>query len=464
MKQDMNVKGGEIESMGYPKTIARKLAMMAFYRLDGEKSVRIDLLKKVLESPDKFIEDPILSELAKELLPKPVDTNVKNLMDKPAPFTICGRELIEDEAVKQMSNAALLPVSAKGFLAPDAHGGYGLPIGGVLATRNAVIPYGVGVDIGCRMALSILDGSEKHLSRYRDPIKRDLILNTKFGMKDVHDDPIEHEILDRINESNIKMVNNLSKKASIQIGSSGGGNHFVDVGVVELFENNPFGASPGKYIGVLSHSGSRGFGAALANHYTKIAMEKCVLPQQAKHLAWLDMDSEEGIEYWEAMTLAGDYASACHYDIHRRMVKSMGMNVIGKVENHHNYAWKEIHDGEELIVHRKGATPAGKGVMGIIPGSMVSPAYIVMGKGNSDSIHSASHGAGRLMSRTQAKNSFTRKDVKEVLLSNDVSLTGGDVDEAPMAYKDIREVMKLQTDLVDVVGEFIPKIVRMAND
>jgi tRNA-splicing ligase RtcB len=260
------------------------------------------------------------------------------------------------------------------------------------------------------------------------------------------------------------MIRSLSTKASAQIGTSGGGNHFVDIGLIELYESNPFGVLPGKYVGILSHSGSRGFGAALANHYTKVAMEKCVLPSQAKHLAWLDFDSQEGQEYWQAMTLAGDYASACHYDIHRRLVKTIGFDVLGKVENHHNYAWKETHGGEELIVHRKGATPAGKGVLGIIPGSMVSPAYIVMGKGNEESIHSASHGAGRLMSRTQAKNSFTRKMVKDILLQNDVILTGGDVDEAPMAYKNIKDVMRLQTDLVDVVGEFIPKLVRMAND
>ena len=213
---------------------------------------------------------------------------------------------------------------------------------------------------------------------------------------------------------------------------------------------------------MLSHSGSRGLGANIARHYTKLAMEQCLLPKVAKHLAWLSLDSEEGMEYWLAMNLAGDYASACHHHIHRRMSRSLGLQPLAMVENHHNFAWKERQaDGRELIVHRKGATPAQKGVLGIIPGSMTAPGYIVRGKGHPESLRSASHGAGRKMSRTKARQTIQAKELKRYLKDQGVTLIGGGLDEAPMAYKDIREVMAAQAALVDVVGTFLPRIVRM---
>src|SRR4030095_10161315 len=132
----------------------------------------------------------------------------------------------------------------------------------------------------------------------------------------------------------------------------------------------------------------------IANHYTKIAISKRRLPAEAKNLAWLNLDEEEGIEYWNAMNLAGDYASACHHVIHEKIAKQIGQP-LKIVENHHNFAWKEIVNVKEVIVHRKGATPAGKNVLGIIPGSMTATGFIVKGKGEIASLNSASHGAGR---------------------------------------------------------------------
>ena len=178
----------------------------------------------------------------------------------------------------------------------------------------------------------------------------------------------------------------------------------------------------------------------------------------------MDLDSAEGQEYWIAMNLAGEYASACHEIIHQKIAKSIGAEVIAKVENHHNFAWKEIYNGEEVIVHRKGATPASKDVMGIIPGSMTAPGFLVRGKGEENSIHSASHGAGRKMSRTQAIKSLSQNKINDYLNDFGITLIGGGKDEAPMAYKDIHEVMAAQQDLVDVVATFTPKMVRMADD
>ncbi|MES2486876.1 MAG: RtcB family protein, partial [Bacteroidota bacterium] len=260
----------------------------------------------------------------------------------------------------------------------------------------------------------------------------------------------------------IPLLKSLKDKAFKQMGSSGGGNHFVEFGIVDVSVNDPvFSLPAGKYVGVLSHSGSRGLGANIARHYTNLAMKQTPLPKEARHLAWLDLDTHDGQEYWIAMNLAGDYASACHHDIHRRIAKALGARPLKMVENHHNFAWKELVNGQELIVHRKGATPAGKDVLGIIPGSMTAPGYIVKGLGNTASINSASHGAGRQMSRSQAKQHITMSEVKKVLKDNGVTLLGAGLDEAPMAYKDINKVMAQQTELVDVVGMFIPKIVRM---
>jgi tRNA-splicing ligase RtcB len=237
----------------------------------------------------------------------------------------------------------------------------------------------------------------------------------------------------------------------------------VEFGLVDITDaSNEMGLAVGQYLGVLSHSGSRGLGAAIAQHYTKIAMDKCQLPPQARHLAWLSLDSQEGQEYWAAMNLAGDYASACHRDIHRRLSKALGEKPLAKVENHHNFAWKEtLSGGQEAIVHRKGATPAGKGVLGVIPGSMTAPGFIVRGRGERDSLQSASHGAGRRLSRTQAKLQVTEGELRRLLRDKGVELIGGGLDEAPMAYKDIHQVMAHQRDLVDVLGSFMPRIVRM---
>jgi tRNA-splicing ligase RtcB len=183
-----------------------------------------------------------------------------------------------------------------------------------------------------------------------------------------------------------------------------------------------------------------------------------------RHLAWLDMDHTSGQEYWLSMNLAGDYARACHDQIHKNVAKSMGLKSIGKIENHHNFAWKEIVDGQEMIVHRKGATPAGKDVLGIIPGSMTDPGFIVKGKGNIDSINSASHGAGRRHSRKETKSRNTKSAMRKQLLQNDVALIGGALDESPYAYKNLEQVMSYQTDLVDTIGKFTPRIVRMDRD
>jgi tRNA-splicing ligase RtcB len=424
---------------------------------------KLDLLKQILNNPSSFINDAALAPIAAELL-KPAEETIALKVDGKS-YQIYGAEAIEQGALQQMETAMKLPVTVAGALMPDAHQGYGLPIGGVLATNNAVIPYGVGVDIGCRMCMTIYDIPTENLQEKKEDFKKLLMNNTKFGQA-TFKKPKDHEIFGRKEFSELQIVREMKDRAWQQIGSSGGGNHFVEFGIVEISnEINEYNLSPGKYLALLSHSGSRGLGANIARHYTQIAMNKCKLPQEAKHLAWLDLDTEEGQEYWLAMNLAGDYASACHHQIHERMAIGLRETPLAMIENHHNFAWKEKDiNGNELIVHRKGATPAGKGVLGIIPGSMATPGFIVRGKGLAESINSASHGAGRTMSRTKAKESILPGHVNKFLKDAGVELIGSGLDEAPMAYKDIHQVMNSQKDLVEVLGSFMPKIVRMCGD
>ena len=226
------------------------------------------------------------------------------------------------------------------------------------------------------------------------------------------------------------------------------------------------GIEPGEYVALLSHSGSRGTGAQVCDVYSKRAMARHEnLPKELKHLAWLSLDDADGQEYWAAMNLMGNYAAANHALIHRHIARKLGADVILDIENHHNFAWKERHvvqgEARDVIVHRKGATPAGAGVLGIIPGSMASPGYVVRGKGSPESLESASHGAGRVMSRTKALQSFTWSATKKLLAERGVELLSAGLDEVPGVYKDIHAVMAAQTDLVDVLGRFDPKLVKM---
>jgi tRNA-splicing ligase RtcB len=373
-------------------------------------------------------------------------------------------EGLEAEAVKQMANACALPVAVAGALMPDAHLGYGLPIGGVLATDSAVIPYAVGVDIACHMKLTVYDRKANTLAGQRDRLANLIESETRFGMGCSFQQRREHDVMDE-DWSVSPVTNRLRDKAWSQLGTSGSGNHFVEFGAFTV-EQNDLGLEPGEYLALLTHSGSRGTGAQVCDFYSKRAMARHEhLPKELKHLAWLSLDDADGQEYWAAMNLMGRYAAANHALIHKHIAKKLGAHVILDIENHHNFAWKETHvvNGEEreVIVHRKGATPAGAGVLGIIPGSMASPGYVVRGKGSPESLNSASHGAGRVMSRTKAMQSFTWSATKKLLAERGVELLSAGLDEVPGVYKDIHAVMAAQTDLVEVLGQFDPKLVKM---
>jgi tRNA-splicing ligase RtcB len=384
---------------------------------------------------------------------------------RPAPYQVWGDDF-DASALDQMNNACRLPVAVAGALMPDAHVGYGLPIGGVLAVTDAVIPYAVGVDIACRMKLTVLDLPLGALEKERTRFTRALEGETRFGVGAEFRARRQHEVMDadwRVTPVTAR----LKDKAWGQLGTSGSGNHFVEFGQLSVLDES-VGLARGDYLALLSHSGSRGTGAQIAQHYSRVARNlHPELPRELAHLAWLDLASEAGQEYWAAMELMGRYAAANHALIHKHVARALGLDVLLDIENHHNFAWRERHrlpDGAEadVIVHRKGATPAGAGVLGVIPGSMGTPGYVVRGKGVAASLHSASHGAGRRMSRTQAKAKFKWDDVQRFLRERRVTLLSAGLDEVPMAYKDIDRVMAAQQDLVEPLARFEPRLVKMA--
>jgi tRNA-splicing ligase RtcB len=468
----IKLRSREVEKLGFQDEEIISLIIHLVNRnfKKGEKENVIQLLKDIYEKPSEFshhdVFKPLIEKLAgpRQNSKTTVPIEMKSGSEK-TDYIIYGSNEIEKEAIAQMDTAMQLPITVAGALMADAHSGYGLPIGGVVATRNAVIPFGVGMDIGCRMCLSIYELPPAFIDNNRKSLSNILHENTRFGHAEFSGRK-EHPVLDRKEFSEISLLREMKDKAYSQLGTSGHGNHFVDIGLVSIREETPdLNLQPGEYVGILSHSGSRNLGATIAQFYTNIAKHKRKLPKGAINLAWLDLNEEEGMEYWQAMNLAGDYSAANHQIIHEKLSLALKEKPILQIENHHNFAWKEkLEDGTDVIIHRKGATPAREGLFGIIPGSMTSPGFIVKGKGNPLSLWSASHGAGRRMSRAEAKNRFTRKGVKEVLKRAGVVLFGGGLDEAPGAYKDIHKIMHYQKDLVEIAGIFFPKIVRMSED
>ena len=471
----MGVISGKILKLnGWPEGPLIRLAKEAadaLWRAGLDREQILARLEAVRASPSAFLADGEVGELAAALARASAapQERPEDLRAAPLAYRVWGREYIDAGALAQMDNALRLPVSAAGALMPDAHVGYGLPIGGVLAVEDAVIPYAVGVDIACRMRLSIYPQSPILLGQKPAIFERALLAQTRFGMgaKWEKAQRPEHPVLDDVFFYAIGVLRYLHAIAYEQLGTSGTGNHFVEWGEFELTEpDDRLGVRPGKYLALLSHSGSRGVGFKAAEYYSKLAMDLHPrLDRAVRHLAWLDMDSEAGQEYWIAMQLCGRFASANHHVIHHRVAAAAGLEEIASVENHHNFSWVEkLPDGRRVYVHRKGATPAGPGVLGVIPGSMGDPGYVVRGRGVAEALHSAAHGAGRQMSRKQALNTIPKKERDRYLHERGVTLLGGGMDESPQAYKRIEQIIAAQADLVEVIGRFTPRIVRMADE
>ncbi|MFL5805398.1 MAG: RtcB family protein [Roseiflexaceae bacterium] len=399
---------------------------------------------------------------------------LERMRDAPQPFRIYGEvgADIEASAVAQLELALRLPIAVRGALMPDAHPGYALPIGGVFAARRAVAPAMVGVDIGCRMHLSIFAMPPEELLRHRAGLFADLQAVTAFGTGVSRPRPADHEVLDDERWGLTSQTRGLRAKAGAQLGTSGSGNHFAELVVGERIETgdrrhevdaeSPLSGLPSQFCGLLTHSGSRGVGYAIANNYIRVAAQETAKRANApKMYEWLDLDGEAGQEYWAAMELAGAFAQACHDVIHESFARRAGLEPLAVVQNHHNFAWRH----GDLVIHRKGATPAEIGVLGVIPGSMGSASYVVEGLGAEEALWSASHGAGRRGSRTAARNSISLREVRAWLAQQDVLVEGLSADESPQAYKDIEQVMRIQVaaGLIRPLARMRPVAVIMAG-
>ncbi|NTW03218.1 MAG: RtcB family protein [Oscillochloris sp.] len=393
------------------------------------------------------------------------------MRDQPAPATIFGtvgdhvgegESDIEPGALAQLQLALRLPIADRGALMPDAHVGYALPIGGVFRAHRSVAPAMVGVDIACRMMLTVFATPPDEVVRRRDELFRVLKSVTTFGAGATRSYTVDHEVLDDPRWATTNQLRGLRQKATQQLGTSGSGNHFAELVVGERLQELLPGA-PKHFAGLLTHSGSRGVGYAVANYYMRVAAQETErIAKVPRYYEWLDLDSEAGQEYWTAMELCGAFASANHHVIHDLFARKSRLAVAAQVENHHNFAWRE----GDMVVHRKGATPAEAGVLGLIPGSMGTNSYVVVGKGHPDALMSTSHGAGRRGSRTWAKNTIALGDVRHYLKAQDILVEGLSTDESPLAYKDIERVIALQEEagLLERVARMRPIAVLMAGE
>jgi len=379
-------------------------------------------------------------------------------MKQAAPLAVFGADLIDPGAFAQMYSVLRLPVAVRGALMPDGHQGYAMPIGGVAILRDAVSPSFVGYDIGCMMMVSTFEITPQDFAGSRPALAAALRNVTSFGlgaMTPAAQGRFDHPVMDDPRWSETAILRSLKPLAREQLGSSGGGNHFADLCEVT------WATGRDAQIALMTHSGSRAAGHKLATHYVSVARRETAAIARGIEpgYEWLPDSSEAGQEYLAAMQLMGDYARANHECIHAAYAEAIGVRPDWTVWNRHNFAWVE----EEGIVHRKGATPARAGDIGIIPGSSGTPSYIVRGKGNVASINSSSHGAGRPFSRSEAKRRHNAGQVDGWMTEHDVLSFGLAPDETYAAYKDIAAVMAAQTDLVDIVATLIPRVVVMGG-
>ena len=368
---------------------------------------------------------------------------------------------IEASARKQLENVAQLPI-VHGHIAamPDVHAGIGATVGSVIPTKGAIIPAAVSVDIGCGMNAVQLSLTAKDLPESLGRIRSAIESAVPVGF-DMHGD-VEGERedaarklkkgLDRIvarTPAIATMQKNFNATWMKQLGTLGGGNHFIELCLDES-----------QNVWVMLHSGSRGIGNVIGRHFIGEArreMERSDAHLPDRDLAWLSEGTGSFDRYVEAVHWAQDYALENRRAMMHAIIAAMAphlppFRIIGEaISCHHNYVARERHFGEDLLVTRKGAIRAGEGEMGIIPGSMGARSFIVRGKGNPESLCSCAHGAGRLMSRTEAKRRFNANDVARQTEGVECRKDAGVVDEIPQAYKPIDEVMANQSDLVEVV-------------
>ncbi|MCX6639158.1 MAG: RtcB family protein [bacterium] len=359
---------------------------------------------------------------------------------------------IDGEALKQAINLTKLPFAYKQVaLMPDVHTGYGMPIGGVLAAEETIIPYAVGMDIGCGMhaALTSYTADQFPQERVRSvlhKIKAAIPLGFQW-----HQQVQKGEVLDRM-PLHLPLFQEEEKRVRKQLGTLGGGNHFIELQ-----------KDPQNRIWVMIHSGSRNIGKQTAEFFHKRAKEvthKLRTELPTSELSFLPLETQAGQDYLDAMNWCLDFARENRQCMMDSVMEILESTPLQELDIHHNYAAREKHFGRQVWIHRKGATLAADGELGIIPGSMGSSSYIVRGKGNPESFLSCSHGAGRRMGRREASRKFGIDQVLAGLKQHGIEIAAASLkdlpEEATDAYKDINTVMKQQADLVEIEIKLTP--------
>lgn len=367
-----------------------------------------------------------------------------------SPLKIFGQH--DEATIAQMKNCMGVGNAVAGVICADGHLGYAQPVGGVIAYEKQISISGVGFDIGCGNMAARLDVPFSAIQDNVGSIIRDVTKFISFGVGRTNEERVEHELLDDAEAWRMSDREDYRQKAAAQLGTVGSGNHYVDL----MRDEDGF-----VWIGV--HFGSRGLGHSSATKYLKAAGGKDGMNVPP---AVIDEDSEIGRRYIAAMELAGRYAYAGREWVVERVRKLIGGNITDSVHNHHNYAWRESHNGKDLWVVRKGATPAFPGQRGFVGGSMGDDAVIIEGvdsQKSKDSLYSTIHGAGRLFGRKEAKRRFAREEMDRWLTERGVTLIGADLDESPMAYRRLPDVLREHDETIKVLHTLRPFAVAMAG-
>ncbi|WP_316214682.1 MULTISPECIES: RtcB family protein [unclassified Bradyrhizobium] len=385
-------------------------------------------------------------ELADSIANQPQAAKYQN-----SPLKVFGQH--DEATIAQMRNCMAVGNAVAGVICADGHLGYAQPVGGVIAYEKQISISGVGFDIGCGNMAVRLDTQFSAIEDEVGTIIKDVAKVISFGVGRKNAERVEHELFDDADAWRCSDMDAYRQKAAGQLGTVGSGNHYVDL----MRDEAGF-----VWIGV--HFGSRGLGHTSATRYLKAAGGKDGMNVPP---AVVDEDSEIGQRYIAAMQLAGRYAYAGREWVVERVRQIIGGAVTDSVHNHHNYAWRETHDGRDLWVVRKGATPAFPGQRGFVGGSMGDDAVIIEGVESEEakaSLYSTVHGAGRLFGRREAKRRFTRAEMDEWLQGRGVTLVGADLDESPMAYRRLPEVLAEHAGSVKVVHTLRPFAVAMAGE
>jgi tRNA-splicing ligase RtcB len=367
-----------------------------------------------------------------------------------SPLQVFGQH--DEGTLAQMRNCMAVGNVVAGVICADGHLGYAQPVGGVIAYEKQVSISGVGFDIGCGNMAVRLDTTYSEIEDRVGSIIKDVARIISFGVGRTNEERVEHELFDDADAWRESDMGDYRQKAGAQLGTVGSGNHYVDL----MRDEHGF-----VWIGV--HFGSRGLGHTSATRYLKAAGGKDGMNVPP---AVIDEDSELGRRYIAAMQLAGRYSYAGREWVIDRVRRIIGGTVTEMVHNHHNYAWRETHDGRDLWVVRKGATPAFPGQRGFVGGSMGDDAVIIEGVDSPAaraSLYSTVHGAGRLFGRKEAKRRFARAEMDRWLIERGVTLIGADLDESPMAYRRLPEVLAQHAGTVKILHTLRPFAVAMAG-